>query len=128
MPKLDRKGFQKFSADVIERKKKEKEKNAVTITVNMGTCGIAAGAKETLAAFKDEIAKRSVEDVEIRDTGCRGYCSHEPTVEIEVSGMPPVIYGYVNDDIARKIVDRHLINHRLVNGHVLDKPAKDILE
>ena len=128
MPKLNREKFKEFSAEVIERKKKEKEKNAATITVNMGTCGIAAGAKQTLAAFEDEIAKRSVEGVEIRDTGCRGYCSHEPPVEVEVTGMPHVIYGYVNDELARKIVDRHLINHRLVNGHVLDKPAKDILE
>ncbi len=100
----------------------------ISIIVGMGTCGIAAGARQAMEALADEVAKRNIENVEIKQSGCTGYCAHEPTIEVIMPGMPDVIYGHVDDKIARKIVDRHLVNQRLVNECVLDKPAVDILK
>jgi NADP-reducing hydrogenase subunit HndB len=56
-----------------------------------------------------------------------GFCANEPTVEVKKPGMPDIVYGRVDDKIARKIVDRHIIQSRLVNEHVFDKPSTDIV-
>ncbi len=103
------------------------DNNKVEIIIGMGTCGIAAGAKETLDAFLNEIEKRNLDGIAVKQTGCMGYCSTEPTVEIKMSGMPDTIYGNVNEEIARRIVGVHIANKELVNEHVFDKPSRDII-
>ncbi len=85
----------------------------------MGTCGIAAGAKESLDAFIDEIEKKNLGHVTVKQTGCMGLCYVEPTIEVKVPGMPDTIYGKVDADTARIIVDEHIINKKLVNNHIL---------
>jgi NADP-reducing hydrogenase subunit HndB len=47
------------------------------VVVGMGTCGIAAGAREVMAALLDEIAKRKLQDVHVEQTGCIGMCEKE---------------------------------------------------
>ena len=46
------------------------------IVVGMGTCGIAAGARETLSAIMDELARRNIQDVIVTQTGCIGPVSY----------------------------------------------------
>ena len=97
------------------------------IIIGMGTCGIAAGAKEAFDAFLDELGKRDVTDTKITQTGCMGLCFSEPTVEVDVPGVPRVIYGNVDADVARRIVKEHIIGKALVSDHIFDKPAVDII-
>jgi NADP-reducing hydrogenase subunit HndB len=42
--------------------------------------------------------------------------------------MPDIIYGNVDAEVARKIVRKHVLNSKLVNDHVFDKPAADIIQ
>jgi NADP-reducing hydrogenase subunit HndB len=98
------------------------------IIIGMGTCGIAAGAKSTLDAFIDELGGKGITSVSVKQTGCMGFCANEPTVEIRVPEMPITIYGNVNADIARKIVNDHIIGKKLVSDHVFDKPSVDIIK
>ena len=110
-------------------KKRETEGKTIQIIVGMGTCGIAAGAKETLDSFIKEVdAKGMGGDVIIRQTGCMGMCQNEPTVEVVMPGMPNIIYGRVNAKIAKEIVEKHLIKKELLNEQILDRPAGDILK
>ncbi len=116
-----------------EEKKKAIEKrdvseNNITVIIGMGTCGIAAGAKDSLDAFLDEIDKKNLDHITVRQTGCMGLCYVEPTVEIRAAGMPDTIYGKVDAETARKIVDEHIINKKLVNNHIYDKPSTDIIK
>jgi NADP-reducing hydrogenase subunit HndB len=116
-----------------EEKKKEVEKRNVDgkdiqIIIGMGTCGIAAGAKETLSAFVDELDKRGLSNAIVKQTGCMGSCSLEPTVEVVMSDMPDVIYGKVNADVARRVVNEHIIGKRLLENHIQDKPSIDIVK
>ena len=99
----------------------------VQIIVGMGTCGIAAEAKSTFDVLVDELDKAGMQNVAIRQTGCMGLCHSEPTVEVLVPGMPTVVYGKVDPDTARKIVNQHVVRKLLVNDHVFDKPAADIV-
>jgi len=100
----------------------------VQIIIGMGTCGIAAGAKEAFDAFLDELNTREVTDTKITQTGCMGLCFSEPTVEIAVPSMPRVIYGNVDENVARRIVKEHIIGKALVSDHIFDKPAIDIIK
>ena len=116
-----------------ETKKRELEKREVTgkdieILVGMATCGIAAGAKQTLSAFLNELEAQNLSNVVVRQTGCMGYCYAEPTVEIRMPGIPNIIYGKVDPETAVKIVRKHVIGKVLINDHILDKPAADIMK
>jgi NADH:ubiquinone oxidoreductase subunit F (NADH-binding)/Pyruvate/2-oxoacid:ferredoxin oxidoreductase delta subunit/(2Fe-2S) ferredoxin len=68
----------------------------VKVNVGMASCGIAAGAKTTLErALKEHPAGDSVE---VRQTGCIGFCEEEPLVEILAKGKPRVVYKRVTGD------------------------------
>jgi len=100
---------------------------SIELIVGMGTCGIAAGAKETLNAFIDELNSKDIRNVVIKQVGCMGFCHSEPTVEIKMDGMPDIIYGNVDAEVARKIVHSHILEKKLVDKHVFDKPSVDIV-
>jgi len=110
-------------------KKRETDDKIAQVIVGMGTCGIAAGAKATLDAFVKELDEKNMGgDVIIRQTGCRGMCQNEPTVEIVMADMPNIIYGKVDAVVAKEIVEKHLLKKELLNDRILDRPAVDILK
>jgi NADP-reducing hydrogenase subunit HndB len=111
-----------------EVEKRETAGKTIQIIVGMGTCGIASGAKDTFNAFLKLIEENGLADhVMLRQTGCMGLCSHEPTVEVVVPDMPRVIYGDVKADVAKEIVEQHIIGKKLLNNRIIDKPAADII-
>ncbi len=85
------------------------------ITVHMGTCGIAAGARDILAKLMKEIERRKIKDIIVTTSGCAGLCSREPMATVEISGKPPVKYVNLNAEKIKKIVQSHLINGKIVN-------------
>ena len=110
-------------------RKRDADGKEIQIVVGMGTCGIAAGAKQTLDAFIKALdTHKLVDSVLVRQTGCMGLCHSEPTVEVMVPGMPSVIYGRVGADIVEDIVNKHIIGRELLDGNILNKPAADIME
>lgn len=110
-------------------KKRETDDKIAQIVIGMGTCGIAAGAKETLDAFVKEVDdKKMGGEVVIRQTGCMGLCQNEPTVEIIMPGMPSIIYGRVDAAVAKGIVEKHIMRKELLDDLIIDRPAVDILK
>ena len=109
--------------------RRDVEGKEIQIIVGMGTCGIAAGAKLTFDAIVEAVQRHGLEDkVVIRQTGCMGLCYVEPTVEVVMPGMPTVIYGKMTQDIADKFVRKHLVEHSLLDNHIFDRPAADIIK
>jgi NADP-reducing hydrogenase subunit HndB len=109
-------------------RKRDTEGKEIQVIVGMGTCGIAAGAKATLDAFINALdSEKLVDSVMIRQTGCMGLCHSEPTVEVLVPGMPRVIYGKVDAAVAREIITKHIKGRELLDNHILDRPAADII-
>ncbi len=102
--------------------------NQIEVIVGMGTCGIAAGGKQTLAAFVKTLDEMNLKGVTIKQTGCMGLCYVEPTVEVKIAGMPDTIYGKVDAATAVEIVKTHIVGRRLLDNHIFDRPAKDILK
>jgi NADP-reducing hydrogenase subunit HndB len=112
-----------------EMAKRDVEGKDIQIIVGMGTCGIAAGAKQTFDALVDSIEKHGLSNqVIIRQTGCMGLCYVEPTIEVVVPGMPAVIYGKMTSDTADELVVKHLVDHTLLDNHIFDRPAADIVK
>jgi len=111
-----------------EMRKRDADGKSIQVIVGMGTCGIAAGAKTALDTFLGALdANKLVDDVLVRQTGCMGLCHSEPTVEVVVPGMPTVIYGKVDAAVAKEIVETHLIGRKLLDNHIIDRPAADVL-
>ena len=100
----------------------------IQVVVGMGTCGIAAGAKDTFTALVNAINDKGLTNVLIRQTGCMGLCHSEPTVEVVVPGMPTVIYGHVDATTAKAIVDKHILGKELIADKILDRPSIDIVK
>jgi len=91
------------------------------IVVAMGTCGIAAGAKDTLLSIIDELDKQGIHDVKVVQSGCMGLCDREPTVEVSMRDQPAVVYGDVNDVNARRIIREHVGAGKVVADLVIKR-------
>jgi NADP-reducing hydrogenase subunit HndB len=91
----------------------------VKLTVHMGTCGIASGAKEILDTFMNEISENNVDDVLITTSGCIGICSREPLATIEEQGKDPIVYEYLTPNKARQVFRRHILKGEIQTDFVM---------
>ena len=98
--------------------------NRVKVTVHMGTCGIASGAKEVMDALMREIEEAGVSDVMIATSGCMGLCSREPLVTVEIIGQDPIKYEYVNPNKMRQIFKKHVLEGEIQTPFVLARGAE----
>ena len=95
--------------------------NETQVIVGMGTCGIAAGARTIMSAVLEEIAKRSLQGITVRQTGCIGMCQKEPLMDIVRPGEPRVTYGNLKPEDVPRIISEHLVNGRVVEDLVIAK-------
>jgi (2Fe-2S) ferredoxin len=86
----------------------------------MGTSGIAAGARDVLKTFVEEIGRRNLTDVMVTQTGEKGLASQEPLVEIFEEGKPLVVYGNINAEKAKRVIVEHVVNGNPVTEFALD--------
>lgn len=105
----------------IDLRATAESEDKIVIRVGMATCGIASGARETMRAIIDEIAKQNIPNISVTQTGCMGYCAEEPIIEVISKEMPSVIYGHVNEERAREIVKEHILNGRLLQNAIIAK-------
>ena len=106
----------KTLAELAEIREKNKNKialrhglNNIRIVVGMGTCGIAAGARDVLGTFVDEINGTDlIETVTVTQSGCMGDCENEPVVQIIMPEKETVTYVHMNADKAKEVVSQHI--------------------
>jgi NADP-reducing hydrogenase subunit HndB len=104
---------QKLQKDIQTR-----TESSVTITVGLGTCGIAAGAREVMQALLDQLAATDI-DAHVTTVGCIGLCSEEPLVGVKRGDEPNVLYGHVTPTRVPRIIEEHLKNGHVVNDWVV---------
>ncbi|MEM2782702.1 MAG: NAD(P)H-dependent oxidoreductase subunit E, partial [Candidatus Hadarchaeales archaeon] len=76
-------------------------------------CGLAAGSDKVLAALEEEIESRGlVGRIEVKETGCNGFCQREPVVTVYPD---ETFYVSVRPSDVREIVDA------VVSGGVVDR-------
>lgn len=110
------------------KKIKDKQKSTFTlreggyrakITVHMGTCGIAAGARDIMTAVLEEINQAGSDDVITSTSGCAGLCAREPMATVEILNTPPVKYGDLTADKVKEIFREHVLGGKPVEKYAL---------
>ncbi len=94
------------------------------VVIAMGTCGIAAGARDVLLAVVDELSARGITDVVVTQSGCRGLCEREPMMEVQKPGLPIVTYGDLDPEKARAIVAEHIGQGAIVEEWVITQASR----
>lgn len=89
------------------------------VTVHMGTCGIAAGARNVMTALMDEIAKANISDVIVTTSGCAGLCAREPLATVEIMNQAPVKYCDLSNEKIREIFKEHILGGNPVEKYAL---------
>jgi NADP-reducing hydrogenase subunit HndB len=124
MPKLKTLEDLKRVREEAQQTMKVRLDTGTTITVGMGTCGIAAGARETMHAILEELAKRNI-DAHVTTVGCIGMCVSEPLVDIEQAGQPRITYANVKPDMVPRLIEEHLIKNQPVEEWVIGRIQKN---
>ena len=102
----------------LQKDIKARTEAKTTITVGMGTCGIAAGAREVMQAVLDQLASRGV-DAHVTTVGCIGMCSKEPLVDVKRGDEIKITYGNVTPARVPRIIDDHLVNGQVIEEWVV---------
>jgi NADP-reducing hydrogenase subunit HndB len=102
----DLKNLQERVKDEIDLRTGPKD---MQITVHMGTCGIAAGARDVLVQLADELGRASVDTVTLRQSGCMGLCDQEPMLTLTDRSGKSYVYGKLNKEKVDKIVHEHVL-------------------
>ena len=97
------------------------------ITVQMGTCGIAAGARKIMSTVIDCIGEIEASDVIVSTSGCAGLCSREPMMTVELEGQAPVKYRALTEEKVNKIFTEHVLGNKIVADYALAIGSEQVL-
>lgn len=121
MAKLNIDDLKKIKEKISKETSLRHGETRVKVTVHMGTCGIAAGARDVMAALMEELAEADVQDVRVVASGCLGMCSSEPNVTVEVMGENPIVYKEMNTNKMRQVFKRHVLQGEVQTDFALAK-------
>ena len=84
------------------------------ITVHMGTCGIAAGARTIMNKMMSLVEEDEGKDIIVTASGCAGLCSREPMMTVELKGEAPIKYVDLDEAKTERIFQEHLLAGEVV--------------
>jgi len=87
------------------------------ITVHMGTCGIAAGARKIMSALLTLAEGEEGDEIILTTSGCAGLCSREPMMTVELKGEAPIKYVELDEDKVGEIFREHVLLGTVVKEH-----------
>ncbi|MHA2430891.1 MAG: NADH-quinone oxidoreductase subunit NuoF [Promethearchaeota archaeon] len=112
---------------IIQLKSKKSTKPSIALAT--GTCGIARGADKIADAIRKELKKNNLESsIDLKITGCHGFCEIEPYLSI----FPEeIFYVKVQPEDVKEIISKTMIEKKIIE-HLLyvdsDKNKKIIKE
>ena len=119
MPKLKIEDLKKIREKVKQTTVLREGAGRAKVTVHMGTCGIAAGARDIMDTLLGEIEVDDVKDVIVTTSGCAGLCSREPMATVEVLDHPPVKYVDLTREKMQRIFQEHVLKGSVVTEYAL---------
>jgi len=105
--------------DTIKAREKDSSKRLVSLCAGSG-CG-AYGTANVHKTLMDELEKQGLQDdVEVRLTGCHGFCEKGPIMVIHPEG---IFYSQVKEKHVPDIVEQTLKNDELVKRLIFKDPS-----
>jgi len=126
MPKLKLEDLKKIKDQVHKDNALREGGATVKVTVHMGTCGIASGARQVMEALMDEVSQTDRQDIVVTTSGCIGLCSEEPIVTVETLGEEPIRYHFVDPNKMRQIFRRHVLEGEVQDEFVMAKGSEHL--
>ena len=74
--------------EALQKKQMKAAAGNVQVIVAMGTCGIAAGARDTMKSVLNFIETNNLSGVSVTQTGCIGMCEQEPILQVVIGENP----------------------------------------
>ncbi len=111
--------LKKIKEQATQKREIKTASGQAQVTVAMGTCGIAAGARETMKAVLDTIETDNLQGIVVTQTGCIGLCEWEPIVQVTLGDQPKVTYGKVTPERAQQILKEHVVGGQVVKNLVV---------
>jgi NADP-reducing hydrogenase subunit HndC len=119
--------LEKLRNDILS--KKDPKKRAIAMCVSTG-CE-ALGVKDVIGAFKDEFKRQGLEEkVEIKETGCIGFCEKGPRVVVD----PEEIYYFrveatdVSEIVSKTLLNKEIVERLLYTDAVTGEKASTLTE
>ncbi len=109
-----------FRKDILSKR----DPNKPCISVCTGTGCLALGAGKVVAALKEEIEKQGLDTkiVDIRKTGCPGFCERGPIVVIYPE---ETCYLQVQSDDAEEIISQTIVKKKVIDRLLYKDPDSD---
>jgi len=111
--------LKKIREEALKKREVKSASGQKKIIVGMGTCGIAAGARDTMKAILQIIETENLSGIAVTQTGCIGLCEMEPIVQVQIGDSEKLTYGKVTPDVAEKIISDHVIGGNIVNEFIV---------
>jgi NADH-quinone oxidoreductase subunit F len=113
------KDFEKLKKSIIQQKKSNKP---CILISEKSTCCYLSGSKEVLEAFEDELKNFKLKNkIDIKTTGCLGFCEIEPIVIIQPKG---IVYQKVKKEDVLEIVTETILNNIIIERLLYVDPVK----
>lgn len=127
MPRVENRDQLVALRDRLIAAEHDRRAHRTRILVGMGTCGIAAGAREVMEAIRAELNRRGI-DADVVSVGCIGICQMEPLVDIAQPGLHRVTYRNIQPEQAPRLIEEHLLNGRIVSEWAVGRLHPDGIE
>jgi NADP-reducing hydrogenase subunit HndB len=119
MPKIKPEDLGKIRESMAKTMSLREGDARARITVHMGTCGIAAGARKIVGTLMDLLEQQQAGDIVLGTSGCAGLCSREPMMTVEIKGQSPVKYVDLDETKVNKIFKDHVLAGTVVRDYAL---------
>lgn len=112
--------LKRLREEALEKRRVKTASGKAQVVVAMGTCGIAAGARETMKALLNAIESDNLSGIIVTQTGCIGLCEREPIVQVTVGEGPKMTYGKVTPEAAVRILKEHVLEGQPVKDYLIE--------
>jgi NADP-reducing hydrogenase subunit HndB len=119
VPRISPEDLEKIKQEMSKAMSLREGDARAKLTVHMGTCGIAAGARKIMSVLMSLVEERETKDIILTTSGCAGLCSREPMMTVEVKGKAPVKYVDLDEDKTRRIFADHVLSGVVVQEYAL---------
>ena len=111
--------LKRIKEQALEKRKVKATAGNAHVIVGMGTCGIAAGARDTMKAILSYIEENNLSGILVSQTGCIGLCEREHIMQVALGEGSKITYGKVTPEVAERIMKEHVLGGSSVQEYVV---------